>query len=162
MPTLNPMRNLSLASLLLVASLASAAGASPAAAPEKAGADSKPTEAGKLAPESLLKKGMSLDEVRQVMGKPDEIRPMEVATGKAAIWTYKRQVADKAAYVQVGSKVITITIRGTDGVERQQTVGEEPDFRMQHRITEDLIQLLMFNDHFVEKKVTRQERNEFH
>ena len=163
MPRVISMRNLSLASALLAALLAAAPAAVPAAASEKAAAASKPVKAVKAAPESLLKPGMSVDEVKKVMGMPDEIEPMklDVALGKAEIWTYKRQVAITNTLVQIGNKVVTITVKGPDGVDRQVPVSIDPDLRLQHTITDEVIQVLMFNDRYAEKKVTRQDRREY-
>ena len=151
---------------LLAALLAVAAGTSARAADEKTGAAPKPAKAektDKTAPESLLKKGMSVSEVKKIMGEPEEIQPMKVdaALGKAEIWTYKREVGVATAFVQIGNKVVTITVKGADGVDRQVPVSIEPELRMQRTFTVEVIQVLMFKDHYAEKQVTTQSRREF-
>ena len=161
----HPLRTLTLLAVLL----AVAAGTSSLAADEKAGAAPKPAKGDKAektdkaAPESLLKKGMSVSEVKKIMGEPEEIQPMKVdaALGKAEIWTYKREAGVTTSYVQIGNKVVTITVKGADGVDRQVPVSIEPELRMQRTYMTDLIQVLMFNDHYAEKQVTTQSRREF-
>ena len=163
LPKLIFMRYQPWALTLLAALLAVAAGTSARAADEKAGAAPKSPKPAKAAPESLLKKGMSVDEVKKIMGQPEEIQPMKVdaALGKAEIWTYKREAGVTTAYVQIGNKVVTITVKGADGVDRQVPVSIEPELRMQRTFTVEVIQVLMFNDHYAEKQVTSQSRREF-
>ena len=108
-------------------------------------------------PETALTKAMPADTVRKIMGQPQEIRPMQVPDGKAEVWVYKREADRHVDRVEIGSIPITITKIGEDGKAYQQTVGETIQYADLHCVTEETVQLLMFNDHFVICKISSQE-----
>ena len=112
-------------------------------------------------PESALTKAMPADAVRKIMGAPRAIRPMKVPEGKAEIWIYQRLTNERVERVAIGSIPITISVVGGDGKAHQQTIGEEMKYADLHHATEETVELLMFNDHYVTSKVSRREVKRF-
>ena len=108
-------------------------------------------------PESALREAMPADVVRKIMGEPLEIKPMKAPDGKAEIWVFRRQVNIRVERVPIGSIPITVSTIGADGKPHEQTVGENIQYGDMHRATEETVQLLMFNDHYLTHKITRQE-----
>ena len=131
------------------------------AAPEKSAPGAKSAAVAPENPEAGLKQAMAAEAVRQIMGKPDEIRPMKAPNGKAEIWAYKRTVGERVERVEIGSIPVTTTVYGADGKAHDQNVGETIQYGDLHIVTEELVEVLMFNDHYVTHKVTRQERKHF-
>jgi hypothetical protein len=136
------------ACLIAASAPASPAPAAPAAAAPEA----------KAGPEAGLQRGMSAADVKKIMGAPATVQAMEAPSGKAEIWTYTREIESRSAQVQVGSKPITITQTDANNQIHTTTIAEEPIFKMQHVTVVEQVDLLMFNDHFLEKKVTKAKR----
>ncbi|HMD60772.1 MAG TPA: hypothetical protein VKG78_05055 [Opitutaceae bacterium] len=137
---------------LLVGFLFQAADASPSRS-DPATAGSKAAPAG---PEAELVPEMPAGEVTRIMGRPSSVRPMKVQAGKAEVWTYSRQLADKVDYLQMSTPVMTAVPSGK-GTTRMAVTGEKVEIRAQHNLTTELVEVLMFNDQFVTQKVSRQE-----
>jgi outer membrane protein assembly factor BamE (lipoprotein component of BamABCDE complex) len=77
--------------LALIAVLAGCV--NPPSSPAPANAGAGPTAAAADDhPERALKKGMTADQVRQIMGAPVEIKPKPAPTGTAEVWVYRRTV----------------------------------------------------------------------
>ncbi len=150
------IRDLVLAASLL-AFMAQGAGAASPSTPDKTAPDAKPAAVVADTPESALKQAMAADAVRQIMGQPLDIRPMKAPNGKAEIWVYTRESNRHVERVQIATIPITTTIVGSDGVARQQTIGQDIKFGDLHCVTQDTVEVLMFNDHYVTHKVTRRE-----
>jgi hypothetical protein len=112
-------------------------------------------------PEQALTKGMTADQVRQIMGAPAEVKPRPAPTGNAEVWVYRRTTYGGAQQVQVGSRPITVSEQGADGTYRDRIIREDPIYRQAHVKTTDTIQLLMFDGRFVEQGVTSQKQQEF-
>lgn len=92
------------------------------------------------------------------MGKPDEIKPMKAPNGKAEIWVYKRETNERTERVPVGAVPITVTTFSADGKSSSmQTIGEDVKYANVRFTTEETVELLMFNDHFLTGKISRQE-----
>jgi outer membrane protein assembly factor BamE (lipoprotein component of BamABCDE complex) len=149
-----------LAPLALIAVLAGCVNPPSSPAPANAGSGPAAAAAGDH-PERTLKKGMTADQVRQIMGAPAEIKPKPAPTGKAEVWVYRRTVLGPPQQVQVGVQPITVTVQDPDGVTRQKTLREDPIYRQAHdKITETIL-LLMFDNQLVEQGVTSQKQQEF-
>ncbi len=108
-------------------------------------------------PESALKQAMPADTVRQIMGQPDEIKPMKAPSGKAEIWVYTRKINECVEQVEIGSVPVTVTVTGLDGKLTQQTISEKIQYRDLHRYAEETVELLIFNDHYLTHKISRRE-----
>ena len=153
--------NFFLAVSLLVLLLPGAAAAAPSPS-DKATPDSKPAAVSPDSPESALKHAMGADAVRQILGHPEEIKPLKAPNGKAEIWVYKRQVNRRVERVQIGTIPIPSTVVGSDGwAAHQQTLSEDIKFADLHCVTEETVEVLMFNDHYVTHKVTRRELKQY-
>jgi hypothetical protein len=134
---------------------AAGVGVMAAASPE---ASAKPPAVAPDAPASALKQGMSADEVRHLMGKPDEIRPMKAPNGKAEVWVFTREIGRRVDRVGLPSASIVTTVVSVDGTMRQQTTPGPVQYHDVYYVTEETVELLMFNDHFLLQKVHRRER----
>jgi hypothetical protein len=149
-----------LAPLALIAVLAGCVNPPSAPAPATAGTGPTAAVVGDH-PEQALKKGMTADQVRQIMGAPAEIKPKPAPTGNAEVWVYRRTVLGPPQQVQVGTKPISVVAKDADGIYRSRVVQEEPIYRQVHdRITETVL-LLMFDGQLVEQGLTSQRQQEF-
>lgn len=144
--------------LALMANIACAAVA-PGAGKATPGAKPVVVSPGNL--ETALTKAMPADAVRKILGQPMEIKPMKAPDGKAEVWVYKRETDRHVERVEVGSIPITNTVIGGDGKAHQYKVGEEIQYADLHCATEETVQLLMFNDHLVVCKISRQESRRY-
>ena len=133
------------------------AGAVLPSSPAKATPGSKRVAISSDNPESALTKAMPADDVRKIMGEPRTIKPMKTPEGKAEIWIYQRLTNERVDRVEIASIPITTNIVGADGQARQQVIGQDIKFGDLHRATEETVELLMFNDHYVTNKVSRRE-----
>jgi hypothetical protein len=133
------------------------AGAVLPSSPAKATAGSKPVAVTADNPESSLTKAMPADAVRKIMGEPRAIKPMKTPDGKAEIWIYQRLTNERVDRVEIASIPITTNVIGGDGQAHQQVIGQDIKFGDLHRATEETVELLMFNDHYVTNKVSRRE-----
>ncbi len=145
--------------LLFVASigLAAAVEAAEPAAPARNPANR--TDAAVVAKDprlAQLKKGMPAAEVIKIFGQPKSVKSMAAPSGKAEVWVYRELVSNVCQPVQVGTRPITIVVHDGDR-ERTDTIAEEPIFKMQRKVVEQVTSLLLFNDHFLEQKTAREE-----
>ncbi len=131
------------------------AGESSSTAPKAMALASKRTDK-----ESRLKKGMSAEEVRRIMGRPTETQPMEAPSGKAEIWVYRTRQELSRERFETGSRPITTLVRDSNGNERTQIIGHEPIYGMQKRVLVRSYQVLMFNDHMLNEKLQLEEVRE--
>jgi len=131
------------------------------AADKNADAASAAAEAAAQTKLAGLKLEMPADTVRQLMGTPDEVRPMKTPDGKAEVWAYTRVVNIRMERIEVpGSPIITTVVDYSGTAHQSQTPGP-PSFRNVSRITEETTELLMFNGRYVTHKLSRHERRSF-
>ena len=149
--------------LLLPAALAVLLGPTMnAATPATPGAGPNAQPAALAAGESsALQQGMPAAAVRQLRGQPDEIKAMNAPSGKAEVWVYKREVGSRMDRVLVSSADIVTNIIDGSGRPHQVSTPGPMRFHDVHRVTEEVTEVLMFNDHFVTQKVSRRERQTF-
>jgi len=135
----------------LIALLAGCSAVSPSSPAPGAAAAPSPAAAAVLeGPETGLKKGMTAAAVRQIMGVPAEIKPMQAPSGKAETWIYRRTIRGQDEQVQIGSRSTDIaSLQGSGAAGMPRTI-EEPILRQQTPITEVTVNLLMFDDTLVE------------
>ena len=111
--------------------------------------------------EAGLKRGMPADAVMKIMGKPAVIRPMEAPNGKAEVWVYVREISTRIDRVGFPSQdEITYIEHGVNKLRVAVTPGPIL-YHDVHFITEETIEVLMFNHHFLTQKVTKAERQLF-
>ena len=89
-------------------------------------------------PEHSLQKGMTAEAVRNIMGEPAEIKPMQVPAGKAETWIYHRT---------------------TSGINQQVMLGTE--MVQQFETVDETISLLMFNDKLMDQTTSTKRRLEY-
>ncbi len=119
------------------------------------------SETAAKAKESALKPEMPAAAVRELMGKPDEIRPMKTPDGKAEIWAYNREVSIRMERIEVPTAPIVTTLVDANGVAHQSQTPGPPEYHNLSHITEETTELLMFNDRYVTHKVSRHERQSY-
>jgi hypothetical protein len=120
-------------------------------------------------PESALKWAMPADVVRQIMGEPERIKPMQSPTGKAEIWVFSRQLNQHVDRLNIGSVPIMTTsysVVGScnnkqPGPTTEQQIGETIVYGNLYSATEETVELLMFNEHFVTHRISRQNIRHF-
>jgi len=120
-------------------------------------ADKKTAIPATLSPEDSQKQSLTADAVRKVTGQPDAIKPMKAPDGKAEIWIYRRVVEERFLREQAGSVPFVVSVPDADGTLRQYTVGGNARYVDVKSVTEDIIELLMFNGRYVTQKITRRE-----
>ena len=125
----------------------------PAAAPAATAAADRP--------ELALLKGMTAAQVKGIMGDPAEIHPRPVPKGKVEVWVYYRSTIGPTQQVQVGTKAITDQVTGSDGITRTRILQQVPVFQQMHLKITETIQLLMFDDLYLEQKVTARQEQVF-
>ncbi len=101
-----------------------------------------------------LRKGMTGDEVRRIMGTPIEIQPFPAPSGAAEVWLYRRKSVGPTRQLQVGVQAVNQQVLGSDGAGHTRTLDQVPIYRQMHIETSETIRLLMFEGRFVESKVT--------
>jgi len=105
-----------------------------------------------------LKQGEPAEVVKKQLGAPAEIRPMKAPSGTAEVWVYVKEISRRLDRIDRSTSDVVINVTEPDGSVRQKITPGQMRFEDVHYITEDLIEILMFNDHYVLHKITRQER----
>ena len=146
------LRNSVIAVTLLALLVPGARAASPAA-PDATAASKTP--------QVVLKQGQPAEAVRQAFGKPDGIKPMKAPNGKAEIWVYVKEISVRVDRVGLPTADTVIYSQTPDGGMRQTITPGEIQFHDTRYVTEEITEVLMFNDHYVAQKVTRRERQSY-
>jgi hypothetical protein len=100
-----------------------------------------------------LKKGMTGAELRQALGEPETIAPVEAPEGKAEVWTYHRKDA-------VGVRQVVTSVRNVpfaDPLTGAMRSIQEPIYGQETVYAEEELKLLLFQDSLIEWKRTRRE-----
>ena len=142
----SPLVNLFLVSLLVVG------GPSPLSAGNKQAKMPPATE--RTAREATLRQGMPAADVLRIMGKPNTVEPMEAPTGKAEVWSWVTRTPKGQNRYEIGSRPITNSSVGADGVSREAVIGQEIIYGTERLTEVRTYQILMFNDHFLNDKVS--------
>ncbi len=153
----------------LFAFLLVGASAASSVAPDRTPGGNKATGVSSAEPESMLQWAMSADTVRQIMGQPDKIRPMKAPNGKAEIWVFTRQLNPRVDRVPVTTIPIMTTTNIVIGSSNDKKSGPTLDQKIGETIvygdlfsaTVETVELLMFNEHFVKQKISRQNVRHF-
>ncbi len=154
---------------VLIGLLVVAASAVAASAADGGTAKEQPGTAAGKKPEATLKWAMPSAAVREVMGQPDEIRSLPAPQGKAEVWVFCRPVSHRVDRVVVGAVPIISTTYQTNGSCREkrpgraveQKIGETLQFANLFVTTVEKVEVLLFNEHFVTSKVSRQEERSY-
>lgn len=135
------------------------AGCVAASAADDPAPSSKQAPAVEKRPEADLKVGMPSAAVTQLMGKPDSVSPMKTQAGKAEVWAYQRQLNDRVEQIEAAIPIM-VSVPGPNNTSHLVPGGEKVEVRQMHHITTEVVELLMFNGHFVTQKVSHKERQE--
>jgi len=142
-----------LVSLTLICVLAGCATA-PADAPVKA---AQITDIKGLFPK--LEKDMSAEVVRQKLGAPAEIKPMDAPTGKAEVWIYHFEKS--VGMTQVATGTVDIPTFGTGMTGAVTTSAPALTYSMADKKSVVTLSLLMFNDRLTAQKAMVESRLDY-
>lgn len=95
-----------------------------------------------------LEKDMPADKIIELIGKPEEVTPMESKEGKAETWIYRRKVGTKSTQVVVGTRDVPAFVGiglGNDSMQNR----KELIYGMKDMSIVRVTSLLMFNDKLV-------------
>ena len=82
--------------------------------------------------------------------------------GRAEVWIYRRTTPGGSRQVETGSRTVPIqTATDANGMTRVVRTIEEPIFQQEYEYFDEVVQLLMYNDQFVERKRTFTRRVEY-
>ncbi|MEI6106629.1 MAG: hypothetical protein WCR49_06390 [Opitutae bacterium] len=145
-----------LLTLALLVALPPVGRSAPAAT--ESSAQPKPAAPAGIAALAELKPGLPAKAVRKLLGEPREVRPMKAPDGKAEVWVYTRELGTHIVRIEFpGPEIITYVIGGDGKPIEQKTAGPSRYENVQH-VTEERVEVLMFNDQYVVHKTSRNER----
>ncbi len=107
------------------------------------------------APEAQLQPGMPAQKVLEIMGKPDSVAVLRTDSGRAEVWTYRREVgniAERTPFDASGAPAV----EGTFSRDAARARALPADYHGAHHITTQVVQILIFNDRYAAQKVTRE------
>lgn len=122
----------------------------PAVAAPKEGPTGKPLDS--------LKQGDPADKIKKLLGVPAESRPMKSPSGKAEVWVYVQEVSRRMDRIDRSTQDVVINVTESDGSVRQRITPGQVRFEDVYYVTEDVIEVLLFNDRYLLHKVNRLER----
>jgi hypothetical protein len=154
--SLRPITLLSTTLIALIAGCTDTATKAPDAGATPGAVSTMPAASG---PETSLKRGMTPEEVKAIMGDPAETKPMKSAVGKAEIWVYHRTTRGQVRQVQVGTNSTPITTTSSSGQTSVLQTIDEPIFQQQTEIIDETIYLLMFDGRY--QQLNRTVHNHF-
>jgi hypothetical protein len=83
---------------------------------------------------------------------------MKAPSGKAEVWVYLNEVSRRMDRIDRSTSDIVVNVTESDGSVRQKITPGQVRFEDVHYVTEDVIEVLLFNDHYVLHKIARRER----
>ncbi len=90
-----------------------------------------------------LEKGMTAEIIRQKLGNPAEIQPVESSGGKGEVWVYKFEQNLGMTNVAAGTRDTSAMTVGVGGAGM--TTVKEPVYTLAEKKSEITLSLLMFN-----------------
>lgn len=147
---------LPIGTLTLICLLSGCANAPASAQKDPAG--KKPTNPA-LRQLPVLMQGMTTDMVREKLGAPMEIKPMEVPTGKAEIWVYRIESTVGMTQVATSMKDVpafTVTPTGVDTVMIQ-----NPVYTMKEEKMLITLSLLIYNGKLTARRAQAEKHEEY-
>jgi hypothetical protein len=102
-----------------------------------------------------LKKGMSTDELIARWGQPEARKPLPTSAGNGEVWTYQHVVGKYQRQVAAGTREVPYVdpITGLEGINR------EPVYSQENVEVVRTSELLIFQGHLLEWKVSQGERS---
>ena len=135
-----------------------------------AGCNSPATAAGVHAPKPgeakitegsvpVLEIGLSTGAIREKLGQPVEIKPMESADGKAEVWVYHFAGPLRVAQIATGMKSVPTT--DTADLRGEIRMVQEPQYSLEEQKTVVTLNLLMFNGQLAAQTTQTEQSNEY-
>ena len=126
-------------------------------APTAAEAEARPKPAGVASsfPLAELKPGMPAAAMQKLLGKPNEVRPMKAPEGKAEVWAFTHELGTHIERLGFPSADIITYVMGSDGKPIEQKVPGPVRYQNVQHISEETVEVLLFNDQYVTHKVSR-------
>jgi hypothetical protein len=137
----------SLTLLLAGCSSASVTDARPAGATQSGGPQNGVSDQALAA----LQKGMTTEQVRNLLGQPAEIKPFKTGEIGAYVWTYRRSLNSGVRQVTTGMREVPY-IDPLTGATRTM---REPVYSNEIIVIHETVELLMFQDRLAEWKRSR-------
>ncbi len=103
--------------------------------------------------EASLQVGMSAQQVREILGKPSEVKPLQSPSGKAEVWSYVTRTELGRERLQVGSNPIKALVKDSSGRDREVVISNEPIWGTRRKVEVRTYSVLVFNDQFMNDKV---------
>ena len=85
---------------------------------------------------------------------------MKAPNGKAEIWVYVKEIGSRVDRVGIPTADIVTYSQGADSGMRQTITPGVVQFHDVRYVTEEITEVLLFNDHYVTQKVSRRERQD--
>lgn len=79
-------------------------------------------------------------------------------TAKAEVWGFVREVSRQVEQISLATPDVVVRITEVDGKLAEQITRGQTTLHDVHYVTEEVVEVLMFNDHYVVHKVIRRER----
>ena len=117
-----------------------ASGAGPATSPKETNARPNPFEA--------VKKGMTAEQVRALVGKPEQIKPFKDGELHSEVWVYQRVISEEARMVAVTTQEIPVT----NPLTGQTSLVAEPVMSHEFIKVSEITELLMIDGRLIEWK----------
>lgn len=148
------LRPIALISAAMIALLAACIETSTSPPSPGANPGAVPAAVASNGPEKSLKRGMTADAVKAIMGSPAEIKPMKAPTGTAEIWVYHRTTTGQVNEIQVGTNSTPISTINSNGQTTVLRTIDQPIFQQQTEFIDESIYLLMFDGRFQQLKTS--------
>ncbi len=105
---------------------------------------------------SRLQRGMTADEVRALLGKPDQAAMTPTREGMAQLWTYRRRVL---RLNQVAASTIAVPVYKGPGMGDANNIGtiDKPTDSNEHVILMQTIKVMLLDGKVAEWKVSERE-----
>ena len=99
-------------------------------------------------PFASLRKNMSTDRVKALVGEPADIKPFTAEGFTCEIWVYRRKIGESVRLVPMGTREVPVTDVITGVIHNVQ----EPFYERQFSSVIETIELLIFQQQVVEWK----------
>jgi hypothetical protein len=104
-----------------------------------------------------LQKGMTTEQVRNLWGKPEEVRLLKAGAQSGEVWVYRRPVSETMEEVPVRMQEIPYV----DPLTGQTKMIKEPVYEQQSVVLIETTELLMFEGRLINWKQSQKEERSF-
>lgn len=132
----------------------------PAAGTKPTAGTSRTSQAEVLIPArklNAIKRGMTVAEVQNLIGKPDNVSPFPAGELKGEVWTYRISVVKRTTMIAASMEDVPFT----DPVTGITTMIKEPLLKPQYERFYQTMQFLMVQDRVTERRPSTEEERSF-